>query len=192
MDYTKTDIYKTWLKEHLNPERYEHSLGVADCARDLAERYGLDTEKAYFCGLMHDCAKCFPDEELKAMILPCSDLCEGELMNVKTYHAPAGAIIAKQEFQIEDEEILSAIRWHTLGKKDMSTFEKIIFLADKIEYRTRPMDLAKPIRDKLEEENGLNKALLMCYKNTIKSLIERNLKICMTTIEIYNKLIDEL
>lgn len=192
MSYTKIEQYKDWLKNNLSEERYEHSLGTAETAAELAKKFGLDEEKAYLCGLIHDCAKCFPNNELKDTICNCSDLCEGELENPKTYHAPAGAILAKQEFGICDEEILSATRWHTLGKLEMSNFEKIIFLADKIETRTRPLDLVKPIKEVLDEENGLNKAILICYANTIKSLVDRNLKICKTTIDIYNKLLSEL
>ena len=41
-------------------------------------------------------------------------------------------------------------------------------------------------------EKGLDNALLVCYGNTIKSLVDRNLKICKTTIDIYNKLLSEL
>ena len=192
MTYTKLEKCKEWLKEHLNEERYLHSIGTAECAAELAEKYGLNKEKAYFCGLIHDCAKCVPISDLKTIICNCSDLCDGELINPKTYHAPAGAILAKKEFNVEDEEILSAIRWHTLGKEDMSNFEKIIFIADKIETKTRPNEWVEPIRQALKEENGLNKALLICYKNTIKSLADRNLKICKTTVEIYNKLLDEI
>lgn len=71
----------------------------------------------------------------------------------------------------------------------MSDFEKIIFLADKIEERTRPCVICEPIKKALLEENGLNKALLLCYKNTIKSLVDRNLGICIDTVEIYNSLL---
>lgn len=188
MNYTKVEECKKWLKENLNDERYEHSLGTAECAFKLAEKYGLDKDKAYYCGLIHDCAKCIPNDNLKSILSECTDLCEGELENPKTYHAPAGAIKAKQDFCVDDEEILSAIRWHTLGKENMSDFEKIIFLADKIESRTRPAEWTAPIIKALEE-GGLNKALLICYKNTIKSLVDRNLKICKTTIDIYNKLL---
>ena len=187
MDYTK---YKEWLNTNLNEERYEHSLGVAECAAELAERFGLDKEKAYLCGLIHDCAKCFSNEKLKSAICDCNDLCDGELINPKTYHAPAGAILAKQEFGICDEEIISATRWHTLGKIEMSDFEKIIFIADKIEKRTRPLEHREPIEKALEQ--GLDNALLVCYGNTIKSLVDRDLKICFQTIEIYNNLLNKL
>ena len=148
MDYTK---YKEWLKENLDEERYEHSIGVAECAMELAKNYGLDEKKAYLCGLIHDCAKCFTNEELKQTICKCTDLCDGELINPKTYHAPAGAILAKNELGICDEEILSATRWHTLGKTEMSDFEKIIFIADKIEKRTRPIEHREPIEKALKK-----------------------------------------
>ena len=92
------------------------------------------------------------------------------------------------EFGAEDEEILSAIRWHTLGKLNMSDFEKIIFLADKIEPRTREKCHCEPIKACLEGENGLNSAMLQCYRQTIKSLVDRDLKICPATVEIYNYL----
>ena len=185
MDYIEN--IKQQLKSNLTEERYEHSIGTAECAEKLAEKFGLDKNKAYLAGLVHDCAKFLSKEEALNIIAGIK-LCEGELANSKTYHAPAGAIIAKQKFNIDDEEILSAIRWHTLGKINMTKFEKIIFIADKIEERTRPCELYEPIKKALAE-GGLDRALLICYKNTIKSLVDRNLKICTTTIEIYNSLL---
>ena len=187
MDYT--EILK-WLKENLNEERYFHTLGTAECAKGLAEKYNLDCEKAYLAGLLHDCAKCFPNEKLLDIIHKNLDVEECEMLNYKTLHAPVSAYIAQKEFNVTDREILSAIRWHTLGKLEMSDFEKIIFLADKIEPNTRDKEYSDKIRLLLDEENGLNKALLKCYKETIKSLVKRDLKICMITIEIYNKLED--
>lgn len=192
MNYTKineNDI-KDWLKENLNEERYSHSLGTAECARDLAHQFGLNEEKAYTAGLLHDCAKCFSNEKLLEIIHDNLEVEEAELLNYKTLHAPVSAYIAKKEFGVDDNEILSAIRWHTLGQIEMSDFEKIIFLADKIEPNTRDKEYSAIIKSYLSEKNGLNKALLKCYKETIKSLVKRDLKICLLTIEIYNKLED--
>ena len=73
----------------------------------------------------------------------------------------------------------------------MTDFEKIIFIADKIEHRTRPSSMIDYIEPLLNEENGLNKALLACYKLTIKSLVDRNLKICVNTIDLYNRLLND-
>lgn len=187
MDYT--EILK-WLKDNLNEERYFHTLGTAQCAKELAAKYDLDCEKAYLAGLLHDCAKCFSNEKLLDIIHQNLDVEECEMLNYKTLHAPVSAYIAEKEFNVKDKEILSAIRWHTLGRLDMSDFDKIIFLADKIEPNTRDKEYCEQIRSILKENNGLNKALLKCYKETIKSLVKRDLKICLLTIEIYNKLED--
>ena len=187
MDYTKI---LEWLKNNLNEKRYIHTLGTADCAKELAKQFKLNQDKAYLAGLLHDCAKCFPNEKLLDIIHKHLDVEECEMLNYKTLHAPVSAYIAETEFKITDKEILSAIRWHTLGTLDMTDFEKIVFIADKIEPNTRDEEYSAKIRDLLSEENGLNKALLKCYKETIKSLVKRDLKICLLTIKIYNKLQD--
>lgn len=192
MGYTKinNDEILKWLKNNLSEERYIHTLGTAQKAAQLAKKYALDEEKAYIAGLLHDCAKCFDNEKLLSIIKEHLQVEECEMLNYKTLHAPVSAYIAQTEFGVEDDEILSAIRWHTLGKLEMSDFEKIIFLADKIEPNTRDKDYREKIETFLLEENGLNKAILKCYKETIKSLVKRDLKICLLTIEIYNKLQD--
>ena len=187
MNYTKT---QEWLKENLNEKRYIHTLGTANCAKELAKQFGLNQDKAYLAGLLHDCAKCFSNEKLLDIIHQHLDVEECEMLNYKTLHAPVSAYIAETEFNITDKEIISAIRWHTLGKLNMTDFEKIIFIADKIEPNTRDKEYSDKIRELLFQDNGLNKALLKCYKETIKSLVKRDLKICLLTIEIYNKLQD--
>ena len=195
MSYIKVSIEELldWLKDNLTEKRYAHSIGAAECARNLAVMYGLDSEKAYIAGLLHDCAKCFPDEKLLSIIDEnLDDVDEMEKSNKKTLHAPVSAYVAKHTFGVIDEEIISSIRWHTLGKLNMTDFEKIIFLADKIEDRTRENWYAQPIRAMLIEENGLDKAMLQCYKQTIKSLVDRDLIICPLTIDIYNQYQNEL
>lgn len=189
------EYINNWLKANLNAERYEHSLGTAECAKELARKYGLNEEKAYFTGLIHDCAKCLPKDETAKILedkpqgLP--ELECGELENPKTHHAPIGVYIAIKEFGVNDKEILSAIRWHTIGKINMTDFEKIIYIADKIEKRTRPKECSEPIINGLNEY-GLDGAMLVSYKNTIKSLVDRNLTICTATVDIYNELMRNL
>ena len=177
-----------WLHNNLNEERYIHSLGTAECAKMLANKFGADKDKAYLAGLLHDAAKCFPKEKMLAIIDEHLNIEEWERLNYKTLHSPVSAYVAKSVFGVTDEEILSAIRWHTLGKINMSLFEKIIFFSVKIEPNTRDKSYTEKIYRLLEEKNGLDKALLECYKGTIKSLVDRDLKICLLTVEIYNKL----
>ena len=190
MVYIHKDNLIKWLKENLDSERFEHSLGVAEKSIELAQKFNLNIEKAEIAGLLHDCAKCLSKEELINIITNFINVEQCEMINPKTFHAPAGVYIAQKEFNIQDEEILSAIRWHTIGHRNMTDFEKIIFIADKIEKRTRPIEYREPIEKALEK--GLDYALLICYGNTIKSLVDRNLKICGQTIEIYNNLLNIL
>lgn len=188
-----------WLKENLNEERYLHTLGVKEAALELAGRYNLDLKKAALGGLLHDCAKCLSNENLRKIIdEKCKDVDDSELLNYKTYHAPVGVIFAKEIFKINDPEILSAIRFHTLGRVDMTTFEKIIFLADKIEAKTRDKEYREKILnilykyDEIKNGLGLDMALFECFSGTIKSLVDRKLSICPATIDVYNSLLQKV
>lgn len=192
MSYIKSNekAIFTWLKKNLDEERVLHSIGSARCAADLALKFGFDDEKAYIAGLLHDCAKCFKKEDMLKVTKELK-LDEKEANNFKVVHAPVSAYIAQKEFGIEDEEILSSIRKHTLGDINMSGFEKIVFLADKIEPMTRDLEFRAIVLKLLDEKDGINRALLLCYKETIKSLIRRDLRICQITIDNYNELLSK-
>ena len=188
MDYINNII--NWLKTNLDDERFEHSLGVADKAKELAEKFGEDSQKAYLAGLIHDCAKCLSKQDTEDILSNHIQIEECEKINRKTHHAPAGVYVAQKEFNVIDKSILDSIRWHTIGRLGMSDFEKIIFIADKIEPRTRPTEMINFIESELDK--GLDYALLACYKLTIKSLVDRELKICINTIDLYNELLGRL
>lgn len=188
-----TDYILNWLEKNLTAKRYSHSLGCAKCAQKLAKLYNLDENKAYIAGLIHDCAKNFENEKLLEIIN--NEIKTGfdtqELKNPKTFHAIVGAYFAKKEFCIEDDEIISAIRKHTIGSVDMSVFDKIIFLADKIEPNGRDEKYSSKIWKILDNNKGiigLDIALLKCFSETIKSLVKKRLYICPSTINVYNKL----
>lgn len=185
-----TDEIKEWLRVNLTAEKYLHSLGAAEAAGEIAKKCGYSAEKAYFAGLVHDCAKNL-DLELQLELVENApfELQEGEKDNVKILHAPAGAVLAKKQFGIEDEEVLSAIRWHTIGRVEMSLLEKIIFLADKIEPETRGRETYEIRLKNLDMSGGLEREILECYDYTIKSLVDRRLKICSQTIDVYNYLL---
>lgn len=182
------------LRKELSEERFLHTLGVKECAIELAQKYNYDPKKAEIAGLLHDNAKCMNNDELRKFIFEnIKDVDTNELKNYKTLHAPVGAYLAKSRYGIDDVEILSSIRWHTLGKIEMSLLEKIVFLADKIEKNTRDLEYRNQILKILDEnkgELGLNLALLRCFEETIKSLVNRKLYICKTTIDVYNWLLE--
>ena len=127
----KWDKIERRLKKSLDEERYRHTLGVAETAEKMARVFGEDAEKARLAGLLHDCAKCMSLEE---MIRVSGDEVDPLLRSSKALmHAAAGVCVAKDEYHVNDQDVLEAIRWHTTGKANMTDLEKIIYLADMIE-----------------------------------------------------------
>jgi len=122
------------LKTALDEPRYEHTLGVMYTAGCMAMAHGYDIEQAMLAGLLHDCAKCMSHEaRLELCQLYGVEVTQSELDNKALLHAKAGAIVAKQQYHIENEGILHAIKVHTTGEPDMNTLDKIIYIADYIE-----------------------------------------------------------
>ena len=124
----------TRLQKNLKPGRFAHTLGVAETAVRLAERYGVVPAQAELAALLHDCAKYMPLNEMRALVIqhiPDTDPLELEAVSV--LHAPAGAVVACQEYGVQNPHILSAIRKHTLGDAEMSALDALIYTADFIE-----------------------------------------------------------
>ncbi len=153
------------LKAMLKPDRYKHSLGVASMAVTMAGIFGADQRKAYIAGLLHDCAKNLSTEENKIKCVDLDvELDDYEKTHPPLIHAKVGAELVKSEFGIIDEEICSAIRWHTLGRKNMTVLEKIIYVADMTEP-SRDFPGVDEIRRKAVE--NLDDAVSACARKTI-------------------------
>lgn len=134
LNYFDINKIKKDLKEKLSKNRYEHSLRVADYCKRLAVIYKVDENRAYLSGLVHDCAKNLEEfymlnKKLNSDII--FDTEEKDNENLR--HAPIGAVVCKDLYGIFDEEIISAVRYHTTAKENMTLLEKILFISDKIE-----------------------------------------------------------
>jgi predicted HD superfamily hydrolase involved in NAD metabolism len=147
IDLSSYNIYKIQkkLRKYIDEERYWHTLGVMYTAASLAMCHGVSMEKAQVAGLLHDCAKCIPNtKKLKLCRQYQVPVSETEKQAPFLLHAPLGACLAKEKYDVNDPEILSAIAWHTTGKPGMTTLEKIIYIADYIEpMRTKAANLTE-------------------------------------------------
>lgn len=125
------------LKKELDALRYEHTLGVEATARVMARQFGVNEERAGLAALLHDCAKCMP---LSQMVKTAKGESLDDMMleSKALMHAVAGMCLAKSVYGVEDEAVLSAIRWHTTGRAGMTDLEKIVYLADMIEPNRKP------------------------------------------------------
>ena len=184
------------LKPKLTEKRFVHSIGVEYTAASLAFVHGADVEKARVAGLLHDCAKCLTSEEkyrkAKKHGLPIN---RSEKNSPDLLHGKLGAYYAKRKYDVRDEEILSAITWHTTGHPAMSLLDKIIFVADYIEPNRRMVKDLPEIRKEAFED--LDKCVIHILKNTLDYLKSKNAIIDETTEQtyfyyVYNKEIEEI
>lgn len=131
MDTKRNAEFLEVLQTKLDAYRLHHSLCVAESARALAARYGANEEKAYTAGLVHDVMKNTPPEDLLNFLADNGImLTAARRASPKTWHAIAGEAYLRTVLHMTDEEILSAVRYHTTGRAGMTTLEKIVFIAD--------------------------------------------------------------
>ena len=157
------------MEKELDAKRYEHTLGVAYTAAALAMCNDVDLIKAETAGLLHDCAKCFSDDKKISVCRKNNmEINSVESRNPYLLHAKAGYCIAKNKFDIEDQDILNAILNHTTGRPGMSTLEKIIYIADYIEPSRKQAPNLSEVR-KLAFQN-LNQALLKILTDILSYL----------------------
>jgi predicted HD superfamily hydrolase involved in NAD metabolism len=177
----KQTTIEAQLKKELSAKRYCHTIGVVESALSLAKRYRCNLDQASTAALLHDCAKNFSSKELidyadkNKIKTDRITLIEPQLL-----HGPVGAIVAKTTYNIEEKEILNAIRYHTTGRKNMSKLEKIIYLADFIEPgRVYPgVDELRKLAF-VDLDRAVIKALTntICYVASLNGLIhERTIK----------------
>lgn len=174
------------LKERLTEKRYNHSIGAMKAARLLARIYKEDEEEAAFAGLIHDIAKEMPKAEMEKYVKEHKiEVDEIEKIQMGLLHAKIGASIAKEEFGAS-KKVQEAICYHTTGNKDMNVFDKIIYLADKIE-ENRDYDGVKELREKAKSD--LDEAMLFVLDFNIQKNIRKGILIYADTIELRNKLL---
>ncbi|TMU85612.1 HD domain-containing protein [Bacillus sp. BHET2] len=174
------------VKEHLTNHRYVHTCGVMETSIELAKRYGADEKKAEIAAIFHDYAKFRDKKEMERIIIG-ENLPQDLLVyNSELWHAPVGAMLVQREVGIEDEDILNAIRFHTSGKEEMTTLDKVIYLADYIEPN-RQFPGVEEVRELSKE--SLDLALIKSLQNTITFLLKKDQAIYPDTFRFYNGLI---
>ena len=166
------DKIKVNVKKYLDEKRYKHVERVAVAAAELAEIYIVPVEDAVAAAYLHDVAKFF---EITKMI----DLVKGKYPEIENkmsqttaiLHGFAGAEFIRNNyylFGIDNEEILDAVKYHTIGSENMSTLSKIIYLADAIEAG-RTWDGVEKARELAKKD--LDKALIYEIKTKLEYLL---------------------
>ena len=176
------DLIKKDLEVLLSEKRYKHCLSVAAVSMELANIYGIDKDKAYVAGLVHDIAKEFSDDENNYYIdkynLPKID---EEYKRI--IHSYVGAVYLKEKYNMDDD-ICEAVRVHTTGSMNMSMLDKIVFVADKIEPGK---DYPGIEEERIIAKEDINKALILCLENNYKKLISKGKKMYPLSLKLLCK-----
>lgn len=183
----RTEEFKSLLQSRLKPERYYHSLCVADCAVELAELYGVDKDKAFIAGLLHDITK-NENRDIQLQRLEKSGIILNQLekANHKLYHSMSGSIFIRTELGIDDEDIINAVRYHTTGRAGMSVLEKVIYIAD---YISAERDYPDVETMRALAKVSLEKASLFSLRYSLTDLSANERIIHPDSLAFYNELI---
>jgi predicted HD superfamily hydrolase involved in NAD metabolism len=174
------------MKKNLSLSRIDHIMRVVDTAQQLAERYGVDPERAEWAALLHDFYK-WQDKDAYAAALETSGLSldKETAASQELSHGWMAAEFMQSTLGIEDEEIYYAIATHTTGRSGMSLLEKVIYLADRVEPgRTHPG--CEQLRSLAFRD--LDRAVYIAMNQTLEYLLKNHAYIHPRTIEARNDL----
>ena len=176
---------QAFLKKRLSRERYNHTMNVAKECRRLAKLYGEDPDRAYFAGMVHDICKEDPREQQYDWAVKSEmGFCQEEAESWKVWHGVAGAYFLRTEFGVTDEEVLRAVRFHTIARADMSLLEKIVYLGD-MTSEERSYSGVDIMRKACMQ--SLEKGMLYAVRYSMKKQIKRCAVIPHYTLEAYNE-----
>ena len=160
------------LFSSLKPGRFAHSLSVAYTAKRLARIHSLDTQKAEQAGLLHDCAKHLPITQMQKLASDHALTVDPDILaSSALLHSIVGAYVAKEQYGMEDPEVLEAIRYHNTGRAGMSRLAVCVCLSDSIEPLRKSYPRLEEIR-RLSEVS-LEKALLLSLESTAEYVLSR-------------------
>jgi len=172
----------------LKKSRVAHVEGCCQTAQALAQKYGADVTDAARAGILHDVTKALNHEQhLRICDRYSLPLTAFERGQVKLLHAKTGAAVARYVFG-ENESVCSAINWHTTGKADMTTLEKIIYIADYMEP-SREFPGVEALREAVWRD--LDEAVLMGLDMTLALLERKNQPKALESIQAREFLLGE-
>jgi len=157
---------KQLARRSMGDKRYQHTRNVEALAVQLAEQYGENPEKAALAALLHDCAKELPRQELLRIMRENVIIAEnGEERPAPVWHGICASILARTQWGVTDEAVLSAIACHTTGKPGMSRLDKILFLAD-MTCAERDFPGVDALRALVRQD--LDRAMIAALRQTIR------------------------
>ena len=134
-DLPLADCVRALLEANGRPKTRAHVFAVAEAARALARRFGVDAEVCAQAALLHDISAVIrPADMLAYMEESGAYLDPAERAHPFLLHQRVSRLVAAEDFGIADGRVLSAIEVHTTLKADYSPCDLIVYLADKLAW----------------------------------------------------------
>ena len=188
----------------MSPKRFAHTAAVEQMVARLGALYAPDKiDILRAAALLHDITKEDPAEkQLQTCRAFGIIISKQDILTPKTFHAKtAAAVIPDRYPEFADDEVISAVRWHTTGRANMTISEKLVYLADYIDesrtfedcVRLRALfwDAQPQKMDGAERIAHLNRVLIRSFDMTLASLIEEGAPVSDDTFSARNYLIVE-
>ena len=184
---TADEQYIEIIRTRLSDYRFHHSLCVAEEAKRLAEKYGADPDKAYTAGILHDIMKdTAKDAQLQILADYGATLDEVEQEAPMLWHARSGEVFLRNILGVTDEEILTAVRYHTTGRAGMSLLEKVVFTAD---FTSADRDYPDVDVMRAKADRSLTEAIRYGVEYTIGDLQKQNRAVHPDTLAVYDEIV---
>lgn len=127
-------IKNKYLSHH-KENTLRHVEEVSDTAIWVAKIYNLDVAKVKLAALLHDISAIMTPQEMYEIVQSRNfEIDPAEEKFHFLLHQKVSKIIAREYFDINDQDILDAIECHTTLKKNAGMYDKVIFIADKISW----------------------------------------------------------
>lgn len=193
------DALREKISAYMSGRRLSHTLAVEREIKKLCEVYAPEKEYTLrAAALLHDITK---ELSLTKQLQLCEEFgiiyMPEEILTPKIFHSRTAPALIERDFaEFADEEILSAVRWHTTGRADMTLSEQLLFLADYIEdTRTFPSCITlreffwSGIDGAENKVAHLTNTMIMALDMTVHELCEEKQPIHLDTVSARNSLI---
>jgi nicotinate-nucleotide adenylyltransferase len=179
-------------RESISLTRYLHSRHTALLAWDLCCRFRKDYPSlvpavGYLTGIAHDlCKQLCDDEQIRLAKIYGGEISPVERVKPSLLHGKACAVVLKERFRIDDDEVLKAVAWHTEGHKDMDALAKVLYIADKMEVSRVKVDPA--VRKQILAGDTLDRIFIPVLERAVFSIRDRKLELSKNTLSLLEKM----
>ncbi len=196
------DELRQSLASKMSPKRYVHTCAVEEMVGRLCELYcpeaGTELRAA---ALLHDLTK---EESLQNQLQMCREfgimVRPEDMLAPKTFHAKTAAALIPRDYSVfATETVISAVRWHTTGRADMSLTEQLLYLADYIDESRKFPDCVRlrdyfwgahpEHMDETARLSHLRNTMILSYDMTMRNLLAESVPISPDTVLSRNHLI---